>query len=287
MNFSQYEFGSALENQLDSMEKSRRMPHAVLITGGSEEKRKELCQFLAMWAVCSESQKPCTECSQCKKVTALNHSDVYYAKGTGKTNGISVDEIRNINEDSVIIPNEAPRKIYILEKVDKRMGQESMNAFLKTLEEPMQATIFLLTAENVKAVPQTILSRCTVLSLKNTSEIKESLLENAKRIALGIIDRTELPLLKATAVLSSRQTALEILPIVRLILSDALSLSVGAQAIFDEESAKALASRLTKNKLIMLIDATTDAINKFNRNVGPGLISTWLCSEYRRIICVM
>ncbi len=287
MNFSQYEFGSVLENQLGSMEKNHRMPHAVLITGGSEKLRKELCRFLSMWAVCIGSDKPCGECPQCLKVKNLNHSDVYFAKGKGKTNGISVEEIRNINEDSVIIPNEAPRKIYILEDVDKRMGQESMNAFLKTLEEPVQATIFLLTAENVKAVPQTILSRCTILSLQNTSDIKEDVMECAKKIVLGIIDKTELPLLKATAVLMSRQTALEILPVVRLILSDALSLSVGAQAICDEETAKALSVRLTKNKLIMLIDATTDAINKINRNVGLGLLSTWLCSEYRRILCVM
>jgi len=287
VNFSQYEFGNMLEDQLCSMEKSRRMPHAVMITGGSEENRKELCQFLSMWAVCSAADKPCSECSQCKKVKNLNHSDVYYAKGKGKTNGIPVEEIRNINEDSVIIPNEAPRKIYILEDVDKRMGQESMNAFLKTLEEPMQATLFLLTAENTKAVPQTILSRCTVLSLQNTSEIKDEVMEYARSIVLGIVDKTELPLLKAASVFSTRQIALEILPVVRLILSDALSLSVGSLAICDEETAKSLSSRLTKNKIIMLIDATTDAINKINRNVGLGLLSTWLCSEYRRILCVM
>lgn len=287
MNFSQYEFGDALENQLRSMEKSRRMPHAVMITGGSEDSRKRLCEFLSMWAVCVEDDKPCTQCPSCRKVKNLNHSDVYFAKGKGKTNGILVEEIRNINEDSVIIPNEANLKIYILEDVDKRMAQESMNAFLKTLEEPVQATLFLLTAENTKAVPQTILSRCTVLSLENTSEIKEDIMEAAKSIILGIVDKTELPLLKATSVLTTRKTAFDILSAVRLIMSDALSLSVGARAIADEETAKALSARLTKNKIIMLIDTTTEAINKFNRNVGSGLVSTWLCSEYRRILCVM
>ena len=287
MNFSGFDFGKVIENQLSAMENSHRIPHAVIITGGNEINRKELCEFLSMWAVCTSEDKPCTCCSQCCKVKEHNHSDVYHAKGTGKTNGILVDEIRSINADSIIIPNEAPVKVYILENVDKRMNQESLNAFLKTLEEPVQDTLFLLTAENLKAVPVTILSRCTTLTLQNTIEIKESVLENSKNIVLGIVDKTEMPLLKATSVLLSRAAALEVLPVVRLILSDALALSVGAEPVFEKETATTISGRLTKTKIIMLIDTTTEAINKINRNVGLGLLSTWLCSEYRRIICVM
>lgn len=287
MNFSGFDFGESLCSQLSSMEESRRFPHAVIITGGNAQIRQELCNFLSMWAVCREDEKPCTECPQCKKAINQNHIDIYFAKGSGKTNGISVEEIRNITRDSAIMPHEANKKIYVLEDADKRMGNESLNAFLKTLEEPSQDTLFLLTAENVKAMPQTILSRCAMLSLESVSQVSEDTKTQAQNIVSAITGVNELTLLKSMAVLNSRQKALEILPVVRLMISDALALSVGAEVLTSDDITLSLSQRLTKSKLIGLIDATTDAINKTNRNVGLTLLSTWLCGEYRRIICVM
>ena len=286
MKFSDFDFGAVLESQLNAMEESHRFPHAVIITGGSASLRMELSRFLSMWAVCREDNKPCCVCSQCMKVKNNNHIDIYFAKGAGKTNGIPVEEIRNITRDSAVMPHEAHRKIYILEDADKRMGAESLNAFLKTLEEPSQDILFLLTAENVKAMPQTILSRCAVLNLESINEIKEETKECAVNILKALVDMNELPLLKAVSVLDSRQSALEILPVIRTVLSEALAVSVSAEAIFFKELALNLSRRLTKAKLIKLIDTTSDAINKTNRNVGLSLLSTWLCGEYRRIICV-
>ncbi len=284
MNFHSFPWGETLKNQLEAMEKSHRMPHALIITGGSESTRVAFSEFLCKWCVCtSDSERPCGECSACHKAESKNHIDIYYAKGSGKTDVISVEEIRNITRDTAIMPHEAHKKVYVLLNADKRMGNESMNAFLKTLEEPMQDILFILTAENIKAVPQTILSRCTSLTLEASKDVSEEAKEIAREILLGITDPSELTLLKATSLLSTRQKALEVLPVVREVLCDALSVSVGAQALFDKELATALRQRLTKNKIIRLIDVTSDAINKTNRNVSLVLLSTWLCGEYRRI----
>lgn len=284
MNFSDFECSDALKNQLDAMEKSRRMPHAVLITGGSVTTRKKLSSLLSAWAVCTgERDKPCMECSQCRKSASGNHVDIYYAKGTGKTDGIAVEEIRNITKDTALSPNEAPRKVYVLFDADKRMGKESMNAFLKTLEEPSQDILFILTAENVKAVPETILSRCATLTLDSKFEASDDTREAVEGIVAGLAASSELVLLKALATLSARQQSLDILMLLRLVLVDALSLSVGSDALSEEELATPLAKKFTKSKIIRLIDVTSDAIYKINRNVSLVLISTWLCGEYRRI----
>lgn len=284
MNFQGTEFGEVLKGQLEAMEKSRRMPHALIITGGSDTTRREFAQFLCQWSVCvSAGEKPCLECSQCRKVQGNTHIDIYFAKGSGKTDVISVEEIRNITRDTAIMPHEAKKKVYVLYDADRRMGNESMNAFLKTLEEPMQDILFILTAENIKAVPQTILSRCTCLTLESSTQVTGEAKETAEAILMGIIDSSELTLLKATSLLSTRQKALEVLPVVRTVLCDALSVSVGSEALFDEKLAASLRQRLTKNKIIRLIDVTSDAINKTNRNVGLTLLTTWLCGEYRRI----
>ncbi len=284
MNFSEFDCSDALKNQLNAMEKSRRMPHAILVTGGSESTRRELSTLLSSWAVCvSEGEKPCMECSGCRKSVSKNHVDIYYAKGTGKTDGIAVEEIRRITKDTALSPNEAPRKVYVLFDADKRMGKESMNAFLKTLEEPSQDILFILTAENVKAVPETILSRCAILTLESHFEASEDIREAVEEIAKGLTASSELMLLKALAALSSRQQALDILTLLRLVLVDALSLSVGSRALSEEQLSSPLAQKFTKSKIIRLIDVTSDAINKINRNVSLVLISTWLCGEYRRI----
>ncbi len=284
MNFQNFSVSEGLKNQLTAMEKSRRMPHAIIISSPDPKKREELTMLLSMWAVCSHDEDaPCSQCSQCLKAKGKHHSDIYYAKGKGKTDGIPVMEIRNIVRDSVIIPSEAKRKVYILTDADKRMGKESLNAFLKTLEEPSQDTLFLLTAENTKVLPVTILSRCTILQTDTERSLPEEEMEIAREILRGLVELREMPLMIATSKLSQRNTALGVLPLVRGVLSDALSLSVGAETLFDPECASQLRRKLTKDKLIKLIDITTDAINKVNRNVNPTLLTTWLCGEYRRI----
>ncbi len=284
MNFSSFSINDRVKNQLDSMEKNARMPHAVIITGGDKSGREELSTLLSMWAVCTnEGEKPCGECRQCIKAKSKNHMDIYYAKGKGKTDSISVDEVRNIVKDSIIIPGEAVRKVYVFTDVDKRMGKEALNAFLKTLEEPTQDILFILTAESTKTLPVTILSRCATLNLSAVVELPKESLSLAVEILKGIVDLKELPLLKATSALSTRQKALEVLPIIRLILSDALSLSVGSEPLYDKETAQILRAKLTKAKIIKLIDATGDAINKTNRNLNPTILTTWLSGEYRRI----
>lgn len=283
MNFADFDLSESVKAQLETMEKSGRMPHAIIVTGGNDETRQNLALFLSMFSVCTCEDKPCTLCSQCLKAQSKNHIDIYYAKGKGKTNGVPVEEIREINKDTAVRPHEAHRKVYILENADKRMGAEALNAFLKTLEEPSQDILFVLTAENTKALPVTILSRCTVLTLESSDEIDEEAMDTAEDILTALLDQKEMTLLKALSVLSTRQKALEILPVLRLILCDALSLSVGVEGIYNSKVTQNLKKRLTKQKLIALIDVTSEAINKTNRNVGLPLLTTWLCGEYRRI----
>ncbi len=284
MNFLGFPVSDSLKEQLSKMEQSRRIPHAIILSGSSNEAREEMATLLSMWAVCkNQDEKPCGVCIQCQKAKGHNHMDIYFAKGKGKTDSISVDEVRNIVKDSIIIPGEASKKIYIFTDADKRMGKEALNAFLKTLEEPTQDTLFILTVESTKTLPQTILSRCAVLSMGSRAEFDKESLSLARDILAGIIDLRELSLLKATSNLSTRQKALDVLPIVRLILSDALALSVGAEPIFDKETAAMLRMKLTKGKIINLIHTTQDAINKINRNLNPTIFGAWLCGEYRRI----
>ncbi len=62
-------------------------------------------------------------------------------------------------------------KIIILKEIDKA-SNASLNALLKSIEEPSDDTIFLLTTKNLSAVLQTILSRSVVINLKPPSSLE-------------------------------------------------------------------------------------------------------------------
>ena len=70
-----------------------------------------------------------------------------------------VEQIRQMAADAYVLPNEAARKVYILDEADK-MNPAAQNAALKTLEEPPAGVIFLLCVENPALLLPTVRSRC-------------------------------------------------------------------------------------------------------------------------------
>ncbi len=283
MNFENFSGNENIKTELESLEKNHRFPHALILNGGTQDTREALSELLSKWAVCKEENKPCSECIPCQKAEKGVHPDIYFAKGSGKTDAVSVEEIRNITRACSIIPNEADMKVFVINDADKRMGMEALNAFLKTLEEPPQAILFLLLTEDAGTLPETILSRCTVLNLEQSSDFSDETLELSKKILLSITETSELNLLKNTAVLSDKATALEVLPAMRAILSDALSLTVSNETLLSKDLSETLSAKLTKKKLIGLIEAVNHGIYTIGRNVNMSLLSTWLCGEFRRI----
>lgn len=78
-------------------------------------------------------------------------------------NKVSVDDVRAMRDSVYLSPNEAARRVVILESVDN-FNAASLNALLKILEEPPEGRIFLLTAASKSAVLPTVLSRVCVLA---------------------------------------------------------------------------------------------------------------------------
>ena len=121
------------------------------------------------------------------------------------------------------------------------------------------------------------------MSKEKAIKLNEDILSLAKSIALGIVKPLELDLLFATGKLNKRQEAIDTLSVVSRLFRDGLASSVGGKCTVDEECGKALAKRLTKKRLLQLIELNEKAIIKINQNVNLNLLATWLCGEYRRI----
>ena len=79
-----------------------------------------------------------------------------------KASSISIDTIRQMQKEIAYRPFEGRKKVYIILDVDK-MTIPAANSLLKTLEEPPQDTILVLTTSNPYSLLDTIRSRCQLV----------------------------------------------------------------------------------------------------------------------------
>lgn len=152
-------------DRLSKLMESGRFPHALIIEGEEGIGKKTLAKDIACALVCRGNDKPCGECSQCKKAIAAIHPDISEYIPAGTANSFHVDTVRNIINDAYVQPNEADYKIYILANV-LCMNQNAQNALLKILEEPPKYVVFILTTNSKSALLSTVLSRSVCVSLE-------------------------------------------------------------------------------------------------------------------------
>ena len=155
--------------------RSNRIAHAFLFRGPDGVGKTRFAMNMAKALNCRE-QGPemwCGACPSCIKFNAANHPDFILEVPEKQT--IKIDRVRNIAKSLNYQPYESRFRVVVLEDIHS-MRTEAANCLLKTLEEPPERNILILTAETSKEVLQTIISRCQVIpffSLKysDTSEI--------------------------------------------------------------------------------------------------------------------
>lgn len=146
--------------------------HAYLISGVSGIGKRTLARLMAQHLLCTGEHKPCGQCPACIQVREGNHPDVIVVmpgkplSGEVKAglSGIPVDEIRYVISLVGQHTFVGGRRVVIIERAEK-MNQPAQNALLKTLEEPLAGTVFLLLTESPELLLPTIVSRCRALKL--------------------------------------------------------------------------------------------------------------------------
>lgn len=283
MNFNGFAFDEPTKRLLDEMDTGGRLPHALIIESEQPDKAAQLALFLSMFAVCGSAERPCGVCKNCLNAQKKNHPDVQYLQLEPKKKQYTVDQLRTLIADAYILPNEANAKVYILEECDDRFPPLAQNTFLKLSEEPPQNVYFILICKSAHRLLTTILSRFTVIKLKGSASFDEATLAAAKAIAEGISDAREYPLLKALLCLLDKEQAGAILAAVKQSLRDALVLLSGGGVLGDRETAQKLASRLTRKKLLQMMELCDAMLGKIKQNGNINLLTTWMCGEFRRI----
>lgn len=283
MNFEGFEFDAQTKAFLDELDKSKRLPHALIIESPDSNNAENLAVFLSMYAVCGGEEKPCGVCKNCVNAKSGSHPDITYLKLIQKKTVYTVEQMRELIKDAYIMPNEAAAKVYILKDCDELFSVQAQNTFLKLAEEPPQDVLFILICKNSQRLLETIRSRFTLIRLRGEEQFGEEAAAAAEKIALGIIDNREYPLLRSLNPLKDKEAAVQILSALRLCLRDALALLSGGNPLGNAQTARVLASRLTRKKIIEMIELCGSSSDKLKQNVNINLLTTWMCGELRRI----
>jgi DNA polymerase-3 subunit delta' len=141
--------------------------HAYLFSGPEGIGKKTLANIFAMALHCEHAaERPCEMCLPCQKVAANIHPDVHWILPEGKA--VKIDQVRQVKRIASLRPHEGRYQVFILDAAGT-MTPEAANSLLKVLEEPPAGTLFILLAENPRRLPQTIVSRCQLVTLRRLS----------------------------------------------------------------------------------------------------------------------
>ena len=164
MNLTRLAGNAPLKRQLELETARRGLSHAYILSGPAGSGKRTLAGLLAAALVCDRrgGALPCLSCAGCRKAEGGIHPDIVRVGDDGKD--ISVAQVRALRADAYIRPNEAERKVYILENA-QTMNASAQNAMLKLLEEGPAYAAFLLLTDNAAALLPTVRSRCEHLPL--------------------------------------------------------------------------------------------------------------------------
>jgi len=138
---------SRVEEIFAGAAKEGRLAHAHLLTGAPPGELETLGRGLAANLLDADPE---------------DHPDFFLLRPESKSRRISLAQIHQLERSLSRKPHRAPLKVALILEAERMCLQqaESANAFLKTLEEPPDHSLLLLTSDRPEALLPTIRSRC-------------------------------------------------------------------------------------------------------------------------------
>lgn len=280
--FENISISSAFSRTVSELIEKNRLAHAVILEGTDRNTRFLAAQEIAKALLCTGADKPCGNCSSCRKVENGHHPDLHILQKENGSSMIKVDAIRELKAAACVLPNDADKCVFLIREAQD-MNIQAQNALLKILEEPAAHVSFILTVNSKSSLLETITSRATAYFLGEerpddiTDEKQASAEEKAVHLLETYVSAGEFELLRETAVfLKDKElfllTLQAMIPVIRdaLVLYSTKSCAAGAYA----ETAEKLRNALTQKQTFFLLEKTQKLVEDLQNSANYNLTLT-------------
>lgn len=271
--------------QVTQLISSGRLPHALFLHGNQGLGKADFAMSLANALLCkhpTEDGQACGNCHSCQLLAANTHPDLHYLRPAAAENSTSkkpalsirIDAVRDLCEKLNQTSQYSGYRIAIIEQADQ-LTLSAANSLLKTLEEPGQGVLIILTSARSHRLPVTIRSRCQLLRFtvpdesfalswlqdkQPGDEVGEEQLRQALRYASG----------SPLAALNNLQTVEQ-----QELLAEAMTAAVSGK------SSMQYASELAKYTKLQVLEGMLSWTSDVNRMIACGPEVQVTNSQYR------
>jgi DNA polymerase III subunit delta' len=143
-----------------------RPHHAYLLAGPEGGGKQQVARAFAAGLLCRDGG--CGECRACGLALAERHPNVFVVEPEGRD--IHVETVRqDVWHPAFLTAPEPGRKVFVIREAD-RLNPAAADVLLKVLEEPPADTVLLLLSARPDELPETVISRCHVVSFLPLAE---------------------------------------------------------------------------------------------------------------------
>lgn len=166
--------------QIDQLITAERLPHAMLLVGNQGLGKAEFAMAMAHAVLCQQptaDHQACGVCKSCHLLSAETHPDLYHLTPAAPPNSKSKNPVLSIRIDDIrVLCNKLNQtsqyggyRVAVIDQAEL-LTISAANSLLKTLEEPGQNVLILLTTSRPHRLPVTIRSRSQLLRFSEPGE---------------------------------------------------------------------------------------------------------------------
>jgi DNA polymerase III delta prime subunit len=268
--------------------------HAVILHGPSQALLRDLALRVAKSLNCLEGSTG-DSCASCQRIDRRTHPDVHFIEVAGEKKMISVEQIREIVSEATLRPYEGRNKVFIFDPADG-LSISGSNSLLKTLEEPVRDTTFLLLTRSPDLLLPTIRSRSQAIYVSEATRmltgplearrIREvALMAGGDELASAIVERLHryaargetAALLSLAALIAAQDEVKDAFALLASICCDVVALD--AAESLDPGKFAEVREKLPHERLLAASDAALAAIRWLGVNADVRLLAEGVVAE--------
>ena len=244
--------------------KRGELHHAIILHGPAPEPLRELAVQIAKTLNCP-NRTTGDACAVCQRIERRLHPDIHFVEVAGDRKLISVEQIRDVVGAATLRPYEGRNKVFIIDPADA-VSPGGLNSLLKTLEEPVRDTHFVLITRAPDLLLPTIRSRSQAIYVGGAVTRDEELANEIVGALRRFGEKKESAMLLALAsIVAGQENVSDAMALAADVLCDAVAGRIDIE--IDRERLLAAADAMVSNMRWLAVNA--DARMLVEQSLAP------------------